>query len=605
MSLSLRRTGVLAQAFTAVSVIAFSQPVLHLQPLHGFYNPAHFAQILEDPNKGFEFSNVSNPLYSSRFTPIAKEVLSLGYTTAAIWVKVSLINQRQESELFVLEVAYPLLDRIDFFLTDGRGNLKVSAKSGIAVSLPEEKNDRNHTFRFFLNSGEDANLFMRVEASGALVLPMTLWTESEFARKNRDEFLILGMYYGVLSIMIFYNLVLFFSIRDINYLYYGILVFAYGISQFNFDGFLSMYFPGGHSWWTLRVFPIAFSLNSVIVLLLTQRLLGTETSVPSFDKLMNISKLIGLTWLIAVFFLPGKLSYPVTSILTAFTVVLIIPPAVIRWRQGYQPALPFTLAIVALSAAVFIRMFRNLGVMADASVTIHTVHFGTLLDAVFLSIALGDRINLRKIEQEVEKVKLRDRLARDLHDDLASTLGSISLFATSLKNALKKPSRKTRQLVDKITSLSTDAVDTIGDIVWSVSPERDTLNNLFTHMRDLVSQVCTANRIRYDVQMTTDAQDVWLNPDVRRNVFLIFKEALNNVVKHSKAHMVKVRAGITGQSLEMVIEDDGRGFHHNTRTERGHGLRNMEKRAKEIRGQLSIASDPGKGTSITFSRRMT
>jgi len=413
------------------------------------------------------------------------------------------------------------------------------------------------------------------------------------------------MYYGVLLIMIFYNLVLFFSVRDVNYLYYSVIVFAYGITQFNFDGFLSLYLIAGDSWWTHRIFPIAFSLNSVVVLVLTQRLLGTAASVQSFDKLMNMAKLVGLTWLVAVFFLPGKFSYAVTSILTAFTVVLILPPAVIRWRQGYQPALPFTLAIVALSVAIFIRMFRNLGVMADASVTIHTVHFGTLLDAVFLSIALGDRINLRRIEQEVEKVKLRDRLARDLHDDLASTLGSISLFATSLKNALKRPSRETSRLADKIGSLSTEAVDRIGDIVWSVSPERDTLNNLLVHMRDLTSQVCTANKISYDVQMRTNTDDLWLNPDVRRNVFLIFKEALNNVVKHSKARSVKVRAGMAGKSLEMVMEDNGRGFHHNAGMERGHGLRNMEKRAKEIRGQLKIVSNPGKGTSVTLTRRKT
>jgi len=297
MYIPLRILGILAFLTAAAVNMGFSQPILHLQAGSSIYNPAHFAQILEDPNKSFESSRVSNPENSSKFTPVTREVISLGYTTSAVWTKIALTNQRKESETFVLEVAYPLLDRIDFFLTDRGGNLKVSTEVGAAVLLNQGKNDRNHTFRFSLNAGEEANLFLRVETSGALVLPMTLWTESEFARKNRDELLILGMYYGVLLIMIFYNLVLFFSVRDVNYLYYSVIVFAYGITQFNFDGFLSLYLIAGDSWWTHRIFPIAFSLNSVVVLVLTQRLLGTAASVQSFDKLMNMAKLVGLTWL--------------------------------------------------------------------------------------------------------------------------------------------------------------------------------------------------------------------------------------------------------------------------------------------------------------------
>ncbi len=595
----------LALSIATMWTTVFGQPTLHLQPNQNVYNLSHYAQILEDSEKGLDLRRVASREYLSKFAPAAREVLSYGYTTSAIWVKVSLINAKLEDAEFVLEVAYPLLEIVDFFLTDARGNLTASGRSGTAVSRNSPVMDRNHTFRFSLKSGEETTLFVRVESSGAVVLPISLWTESEFVRKNNEEYLILGLYYGVLLVMILYNLILFASFRDVIYLYYSILVAGYGVTQFNFDGLLSMYVLQGQPWWIQRIFPISFAVNSVVVQILTQRLLGTATSAPMYDKLMNISKIIGSLWFIAVFFLPARLSYPISSVLTALAVVVIIPPAVIRWRQGYQPAKPFTLAILALSVAVFIRMFRNLGIMADASVTIHTVHFGTLLDAVFLSLALGDRINLRKIEHEVEKVKLRDRLARDLHDDLASTLGSISLFASSLKNVLKKSSRETSQLVDKIGSLSLEAVDAIGDIVWSVSPERDTLNNLLIHIRDLASQVCTANKIQYDVQVRTSAGDVWVSPDVRRNVYLVFKEALNNVVKHSKGTLVTIRAGMTGNTLVLNIEDNGRGFRSDGETGRGHGLRNMEKRAKEIRGQLRIESSPGKGTRITLIKRMT
>lgn len=600
-----RHTRFLALLLATVWTTGFGQPTLHLQPNQDVYNPAHYAQILEDSEKNLEFHRVASEEYSSKFTSSGHEVLSFGYTTSAMWIKVLMINECSEDAKLVLEIAYPLLETVDCFLVDATGKLTASGRSGTATFSEKAVSDRNHSFRFSLKPAEEVGILIRVESSGAVVLPISLWTESAFAQKINNEYLILGLYYGVLVVLIFYNLILFASFRDVMYLYYSILVAGYGVTQFNFDGLLSLYVLRGHPWWIQRVFPIAFAINNVVVQILTQRLLGTAMSVPSYDKLMNISKIVGSFWLIAVLFLPARLSYPISSILTALTVVIIIPPALIRWRQGYQPAKSFTLAIVALSVAVFIRMFRNLGVLADASVTIHTVHFGTLLDAVFLSLALGDRVNLRKIEQEVEKVKLRDRLARDLHDDLASTLGSISLFAASLKTRLKKPHRETGQLIDRIESLSLEAVDSIGDIVWSVSPEKDTLNNLLIHMRDLVSQACTANKIQYDVQIRTSGDDVWVSPDVRRNVYLIFKEALNNIVKHSSGTSVTVRAGMTGNLLEMNIEDNGRGFRYDGEMDRGHGLRNMEKRAKEIQGQLKIESSQGKGTCITLTKRMT
>jgi len=228
-----------------------------------------------------------------------------------------------------------------------------------------------------------------------------------------------------------------------------------------------------------------------------------------------------------------------------------------------------------------------------------------MLDAVLLSFALRDRVNLRRIENEAQKWELRDRLARDLHDDLATTLGSIPLFATSLRTTIKKPSRKAIFFLDRISSLAQDSVDAIGDIVWSVSPERDTLNHLLIRMRDLASQLCTANGIQYKLNLRPGEAEIWLYPEIRRNIYLIFKEALHNAVRHSEARQLTIEASLKGSLFELCVSDNGRGFRADQKSERGHGLRSMEKRARAINARFLLESSPGSGTRLRISRKMT
>ncbi|MBI5463603.1 MAG: hypothetical protein HY966_01460, partial [Ignavibacteriales bacterium] len=197
-----------------------------------------------------------------------------------------------------------------------------------------------------------------------------------------------------------------------------------------------------------------------------------------------------------------------------------------------------------------------------------------------------------RVEKLLEVERTRDRIARDLHDDIASTLGSVALYIASLRGKLKKSPRETVRMLEKISSLSLEAIDSMSDIVWSVSPRNDTLNDLLIHMRDLTSQVCTANGIDYTIRIPPLADDIILKPDVRKNIYLVFKESLNNVIKHAHAKKLTVSAKLDKGIFQMAISDNGRGFDienygfgmkHGSQHEplsRGHGLRSLDKRAK-------------------------
>jgi len=232
---------------------------------------------------------------------------------------------------------------------------------------------------------------------------------------------------------------------------------------------------------------------------------------------------------------------------------------------------------------------------------------------------LKKRIQQLEQEQAIlqERDRTRDRIASDLHDDVASTLGSIALYTESLNRGLRETSKPTRELVQRIGTLLNEAQDAVSDIVWSVTPRHDTLEDLLWRMKDLASDLCSAHGIAYAVEVPKNIDVVQLPEKLRKSIYLIFKEAINNIIKHAQAKSVSMRVEIINSVLEMVIEDDGIGFttdeqHQRTSLAsevddhpvRGHGLRNMTKRAEEMGGSLSILSTPGKGTTLRLSVSM-
>lgn len=223
---------------------------------------------------------------------------------------------------------------------------------------------------------------------------------------------------------------------------------------------------------------------------------------------------------------------------------------------------------------------------------------------------LKKRISQLEREKEIqdERLRTRERIARDLHDDLASTVGSAGFFIESVKGQLKDIPAQSKEFLDRTSSLLTEAEEAMSDIVWSVSPKHDTLESLLARMRLTTADLCRANNIKYDVDVSGDVEGHAVTEQVRRNLFLIFKEALSNAVRHSGASSISVSFSIRKDEFEMCVGDNGRGIfvpEPSATTKRGHGLRNMSKRAEEIQAQLSLEPGSPSGTIVRVVGRMT
>jgi len=188
---------------------------------------------------------------------------------------------------------------------------------------------------------------------------------------------------------------------------------------------------------------------------------------------------------------------------------------------------------------------------------------------------------------------LRNKIATDLHDDIGSTLSSISIFS----QMAQQESKEAIPLLETIGENSRKMLDAMADIVWTINPENDQFEKIILRMRSFAYELLGAKKIDFEFNADEEVAKMKLSMDVRKNLYLIFKEATNNMVKYSGAD--KALFNIKGEknNLTMLIHDNGKGFDTRQSTT-GNGLKNMKKRADEMGAQFLIDSKPGDGTTI-------
>jgi signal transduction histidine kinase/streptogramin lyase len=205
---------------------------------------------------------------------------------------------------------------------------------------------------------------------------------------------------------------------------------------------------------------------------------------------------------------------------------------------------------------------------------------------------------LKWLEQQHAVETERMRIARDLHDNLGTRLTEILMLnevSGSLSNnqepTLKPSSRR-------ISSLVRELVENLDAIVWSVNPKNDSLDNFVLYVYEYIDRVANVSPVPILRDIPATLPDCPLSSEQRHNLFLVIKEALNNVFRHSGATEVWFRLRVEDSTLALSLEDNGNGFAPGTASELGNGLVNMEKRMELIGGTFVVSSAPGAGTRI-------
>lgn len=225
-----------------------------------------------------------------------------------------------------------------------------------------------------------------------------------------------------------------------------------------------------------------------------------------------------------------------------------------------------------------------------------------------LAAALGVTvygISRYRLKRQLEIERLRIRLAADLHDEIAGNLSSIATFGKIIQNEVTSvPVSKinTLPLLERLIQLSQESVTAIRDIIWAIDSRPETLENLLLRVQDMAAGACRGGQISFCFHLppATQLPSRNLQPEQRKDLWLLLKEVVQNAIKHAGATEISISTGYKSGMLEIVVTDNGKGFDPSRKTT-GKGMSTMRGRVRRQKGQMKIDAAPGEGTKVILT----
>ena len=246
--------------------------------------------------------------------------------------------------------------------------------------------------------------------------------------------------------------------------------------------------------------------------------------------------------------------------------------------------------------------------VASLSIRIIPPFRKTPLFFILCAVAIGLLIYMMyryRIKELLKRQAIRNRIAQDLHDSVGSTLSSISVYSQVAKIQYDRGNNvELKHVLDRIGVTSTDMISEMNDIVWALNPQNDNMQKILQRMESFARPLLKTKDINFSFNYDPNVLQLNLPMEKRKNFYLIFKEAINNVLKYSNCKNLDISIRLLNQQIELVVRDDGQGFDKEqlktlaARSMSGNGLNNMKRRAEEMDGECDIQSFVGKGTRV-------
>ncbi len=415
--------------------------------------------ILEDADGRLSLADVQ--ARSAGFRPAQVKgdaAINFGYSPSAWWLRLDIEADPAASRDWLLEVAFPTLDSVEYF---GPGGERLSTGDRVPFAARPLVH-RNFVFPVHLNQTGASTVWLRVASEGTLTIPLRLWQAEAFWQDSTGVYAVLSIYFGMLLALALYNLLLWVSLRDHNYLTYVLFAVSMAVGQLSLNGLGNQFLWPDWPVWGNLAFTVGFAAAGLFGALFTRGFLGTRRNLPRLD-----GAIIGLAGLFAVCMLvPLIAPYRLAAILTSLTGVTFSAVAVLAglrcWRAGQPGARTFLLAWTILLVGVAVVGLRNLNLLPTTFLSSYAMQIGSALEMVLLSFALADRINGLRREKDAAQgeamatkqqlVGVLQRSEANLEQRVAARTGELE----SLNARLRENERQLQALAhtDTLTGLA-------------------------------------------------------------------------------------------------------------------------------------------------------
>lgn len=367
--------------------------------------------VLEDPSLALTLEDIQKPDVAARFKTDAQKgaALSFGYTRSAYWLRLGLRNNTDQALERMLEIDFARLSHIDFHQPAANGAYHSISTGMTKPFATRPYKNRNFVFPITLPAHTDQVFYLRIQAAGPMIVPGKLWKPAAFHAHERNDYIAQAGYFGMVTAMVLFNLLLFIALRDVLYLFYvsSIICMAFALASNN--GLSKEFLWSDSPLWSDMSTYVGFSLASATILLFMRRILMTWLIVPKLDRLLKLLfgvlllSLVGLIYSYQTFAKAAVLLYVLSQLLAISISVFCTFK---RHRSAYFFVAAFGLFI--LGALMF--ALRALEVLPSNFLTSNGIQLGSALEMILLAFALADRFN--QIRREKAKADAETLLAQ-------------------------------------------------------------------------------------------------------------------------------------------------------------------------------------------------
>nr|WP_313403376.1 7TM diverse intracellular signaling domain-containing protein [Pseudomonas sp.] len=547
--------------------------------------------VFEDVRGDASIDDIASPAVQGSFRLHDKPVLNAGYSRSVFWLRLDLEyrpEQAQGDRNWLLELAYPPLDHLELYLPDEDGSFALAQRTGDALPFDSRQiRQNNYLFELNLEPGQTKRVYLRLESQGSIQAPLTLWAPNAYLEQQPGRIYVLGIIYGVLLVMLVYNLFIFVSVRDTSYLYYILYIASFGLYQVSVNGAGIEYFWPDSPWWANAATPFLIGAAALFGCQFARSFLHTAEHSPWVDRLLLLLMVCGVVVMLLALSVSYATALRLATYLALLFTVVIFAAGILAWLRGMRVARYFIFAWTAFLAGGIVNTLMVLGYLPNVFLTMYASQIGSALEVGLLSLALADRINAMK-EERTRILQEAGRKLEALNQELADSNRFKDEFLATVTHELRTPmngvigSLELMQTVKMDVELeqyqktaaasARDMMRMVNDILaltelqaGKLYPRHEafSLRGLFDGLRAHYAPRAEDKGLRFTLELEDSLPDI-LEGDAAK-LAQALGYLLDNAIKFTNEGGVTLQVGRTGNPgnnlpLSVVVSDTGIGF---------------------------------------------
>jgi signal transduction histidine kinase len=474
-----------------------------------------YLEIFSDPSDKLTINDVLKVNYFSASENI---VPNLGISSTSFWIKFSIKNESDLDNL-LLEYRQSFIDEIILYEIETKSQkvLRIHKSGDKYLFKSREYDYQNIIFDIPITKGEEKEIYINIKSGEQILLPLVLGSPKTIMEANHDFHIIFGIYCGIIIVMFFYNLFIFFTVGDNLYLRYVIYILAIGLTQASLLGYPFQYLWPDFPWLANQSVYLFSCMVSISALEFVKSFLQTKANAPILHKLSYLFTFVyiitGLLALIGYF----NISYFFVLVNAALVSFFMLTIGITILRKGFKPAKFFLIAWSSMLIGIIIYVFKDFNILPNNSFTNYTMPAGSALEVILLSLALADRINILKREKEESQTQTlsalleNERIIKEQNILLEAKVDERTSALKKTNNELSTTLTELKQTQSQL--VNAEKMASLGQLTAGIAHE---INNPINFV---VSNVKPLRRDIEDIQkLVQKYEDVNLTSDINEKI---------------------------------------------------------------------------------------